>query len=455
MDRIVRAAQVFFLGLVIICSTDSDGDGTIDANDKKTCQEALTYCENLMLAGYTDWRLPHIKELFSLIDFTGVDCSSYSGTSTAGLTPFIDNSAFDYNWGDKNAGERLIDSQYASSTTYVDTDRSVNQGQTLFGVNFADGRIKGYGYGPMPSGGYKTFYCQCVRGNTAYGQNSFQDNGDGTITDTATGLMWSRDDSGYGMIWKDALAWSVQKNTGSYLGYTDWRLPNVKELQSIIDYTRAPSVSGSAAIDPLFTATAITNEGGETDWPYYWTSTTHVQYPDAGGNAAYLSFGRALGYMNSQWIDIHGAGAQRSDPKNGNPDDYPEGHGPQNDAIRIYNHVRLVRNADLKTEQDAVPRITGITITGSGTVNSPITVSAAAVDPDQRPLYYKFFYRPNYGTPEYDASSWTVVQDYSPSSSAQYIFSEAGDYVVVVRVVTDPFNEPPVLPIAGGGIHVE
>jgi len=37
------------------------------------------------------------------------------------------------------------------------------------------------------------------------------------------------------------------------------------------------------------------------------------------------------------------SGAQRSDPKSGNPADFPKGHGPQGDAIRIYNYVRLVR----------------------------------------------------------------------------------------------------------------
>ena len=41
--------------------------------------------------------------------------------------------------------------------------------------------------------------------------------------------------------------------------------------------------------------------------------------------------------------DVHGAGAQRSDPKIGDPDDYPYGHGPQGDVIRIYNYVRCVR----------------------------------------------------------------------------------------------------------------
>ena len=44
-------------------------------------------------------------------------------------------------------------------------------------------------------------------------------------------------------------------------------------LQSILDYTRAPSATNSAAIDPIFSATSFTNEGGQTDWPWYWSST--------------------------------------------------------------------------------------------------------------------------------------------------------------------------------------
>ena len=46
-----------------------------------------------------------------------------------------------------------------------------------------------------------------------------------------------------------------------------------------------------------------------------------------------------------QLLDVHGAGAQRSDPKIGNPADYPHGLGPQGDVRRIYNFVRCVRGA--------------------------------------------------------------------------------------------------------------
>jgi len=134
------------------------------------------------------------------------------------------------------------------------------------------------------------------------------------------------------------------KNAENHLGHNDWRLPNVKELESIVDYTRSPGTSASAAIDPLFNATAIINESGQTDYPCYWSGTTHANWTGTpGAFGAYVAFGRAMGYMDGSWSDVHGAGAQRSDPKAGDPDDYPTGNGPQGDAIRIYNYVRCVR----------------------------------------------------------------------------------------------------------------
>ena len=320
-------------GLMWSKTPDMDEDGDIDANDKMTAGEASDFASSYKVGGYTDWRLPTIKELFSLILFNGIDPSGYNGSSTDGLIPFIDTDYFDFGYGDVNAGERIIDAQFATNSMYVD-------GNLLFGVNFADGRIKGYGL-QMPFGGAeKTFYVLYVRGNNTYGENDFVDNGDGTITDNATGLMWMQDDNNEGLLWKEALNYAEDYE---FAGYTDWRLPDVKELQSIVDYSRSPGTTNSAAIDPLFNCTQITNEAGQNDYPYYWSNTTHVNWSQvAGGNAAYVSFGRAMGYMQD-WNDVHGAGAQRSDPKVGDPADYPTGHGPQGDAIRIYNYVRLVR----------------------------------------------------------------------------------------------------------------
>ncbi len=329
-------------GLTWQRSPDHNGDGAIDSTDKLSWPNALDYPATLNaenFGGYNDWRLPTIKELYSLIIFSGSDPSGVEGDDTSGLVPFIDTDYFDFAYGDTAAGERIIDSQYWSSNAYVWT--TMNGDHTVFGVNFADGRIKGYG--TSLHGTDKTAFVIFVRGAPEYGINSLADNGDGTIIDRATGLMWMQNDSGIGLNWQDALAHAEET---SFADHDDWRLPNVKELQSLVDYTRSPDTSGSAAIDPLFNATSFVNEAGETDYPCLWSGTTHANSNGMGTGGAYVAFGRAMGNMNGTWLDVHGAGAQRSDPKSGDPAEYPTGHGPQGDAIRIYNHVRLVRNAD-------------------------------------------------------------------------------------------------------------
>ncbi|MCU0787262.1 MAG: DUF1566 domain-containing protein [Verrucomicrobia bacterium] len=371
-------------GLTWQHSPDTDGNGAVTAHDKLTLKQAQSLPAKLntsKFGGFDDWRLPTIKELYSLFDARGTDPSGPGISNTSGLTPFIDTNYFQFAYGDTSAGERVIDSQYASSTVYV--GRSPRGGGKVFGVNFADGRIKGYDL-QMPGGrSEKTFLVQCVRGNPAYGRNDFHASGDGTVTDRATGLMWSQADSGRGMNWQEALAWVQQQNAAKHLGHDDWRLPSVKELQSLVDYTRSPDTTQSAAIDPLFSCTTITNGARQADYPFYWSATTHIGF--RGGEAAmYVAFGRAAGWMSPRgmgggtpgegggfgrgpgrdgppreprpeadqpgadagdyrYVDIHGAGAQRSDPKAGDPARFPHGRGPQGDVILINNYVRLVR----------------------------------------------------------------------------------------------------------------
>ena len=365
-------------GLTWQHSPDTDGDGVLTRHDKLTLSQAQAVPAKLNAAkfsGFNDWRLPTIKELYSLFDARGTDPSGPSGNDTSSLTPFINTKYFQFAYGDTRTGERVIDSQYASSTKYV--GKGARGFDKLFGVNFADGRIKGYDLF-MPGGRMeKTFFVLCVRGNPGYGKNDFQDNHDGTITDRATGLMWSKSDSDQGMNWQEALAWVQKKNTENFLGQSDWRLPSVKELQSLVDYTRSPETTHSPAIDPLFQCTAFTNEARQVDYPFYWSATTHAGFM-GGGAAMYVAFGRAAGWMSARgmsggpperrsgfgpgengpagtvpqadnsgeyhYVDVHGAGAQRSDPKAGNPAMFPHGRGPQGDVIRIYNHVRLVRS---------------------------------------------------------------------------------------------------------------
>ena len=359
---------------------ETNVDGILTHADKLTFEEALVQPAKLNAAkfgGFSDWRLPTIKEIYSLFDCRGTDPSGYNGTDTTGLRPFLDSKTFPFIYGDVANGARIIDSQYASATK--DVNLSARGVEKVFGVNFADGRIKGYDQA-MPGGNRKfKFFVLCVRGNPQYGKNDFKDNGNGTVTDRATGLMWSKTDSVKGMNWEQSLAWVQQMNTERYLGHDDWRMPSVKELQSIVDYTKSPDTSNSPSIDPLFTCTKITNESGKADYPYYWSGSTHIG--QRGGAAAmYVAFGRSGGFLSARalaggpptrtqggpgqesadegpytLVDVHGAGAQRSDPKAGDPKMFPHGRGPQGDSIHIFNHVRLVRGGDTKTSTPKAP----------------------------------------------------------------------------------------------------
>jgi len=338
-------------------SYTDNGDGTVTDNvtglmwqqgfEVMSYSEAVEYAAASTLGGYDDWRVPTIKEMYSLIRFDGVDPSGRDmSTVPRGAKPFIDIDYFAFQYGAN--GERVIDTQYLTTTIY--TGRTMRNDRTVFGVNMADGRIKGYPMVDPRSRADKVFSVKLVRGNPLYGQNRFADNNDGTVSDLATGLMWTKDDSMRAMNWEEALAWVQEMNRESYLGYSDWRLPDAKELHSILDYSRSPQATNSAAIDPVFKVSAIKDEGGEDNYPCFWSSTTHLSTHPGTSSAVYLCFGEALGFMRSPrssqtvLMDVHGAGAQRSDPKVGNAADYPRGRGPQGDVVRINHYVRMVRN---------------------------------------------------------------------------------------------------------------
>ncbi len=307
-------------------SFKDNGDGTISdlntglmwqqvpSSKTFTWQEAVDYCNSLELGGYSDWRMPSAKELYSIENFS-------EGW------PYLDTKYFTL-----ASGRITKDEQYWTSNYYVGT--TVEGGNNAaFGVNFVTGHIKAYPANASgPIGGK---YVRAVRGDY-YGNNDFKDNGDETITDNATGLMWTKNDFGP-YDWKEALKFA---DTVNYAGYSDWRLPNVKELQSIVDYSYSPTATDAAkigpAINPMFSSTQITNEAGSPDYPYYWSSTS-ARFNSGGPlyYAWYVAFGSAV---NPQGDDFHGAGAVRFDTK---IEGGPSGEGGE----RIYNYVRLVRDA--------------------------------------------------------------------------------------------------------------
>lgn len=280
-----------------------------------TFDQAFEYAGNLRLGGYDDWRVPTIKELFSIADFNGTMHTR---------TPYIDTRYFDFRY--PTDGQRDMDAQFWSSNEYVGT--VMGRQRAAFGFNFADGRIKGY---PTTKGNWM----RCVRGPRDYGVNDFKNNGDGTVTDRATGLMWTKADNGRPLSWEDALAYASKSTMG---GHSDWRLPSIKELQTLVDYSKSTNSRNIAARGPAIDAVfQLTDKEA-----WLWSSTTHIET----GGAYYMAIGQATGYGprgGTRLMDVHGAGAMRSDPKAGNKSRYAGGHGPQKDEVRMENYVMLVR----------------------------------------------------------------------------------------------------------------
>jgi hypothetical protein len=104
---------------------------------------------------------------------------------------------------------------------------------------------------------------------------SFADNGNGTVTDNRTGLLWQQGEPGY-MKWQNALNYC---NGLTLVSYSDWRLPNIKELESLVDDGR---------YDPAIDTTYFPNANASS----YWSSTTYAVYPS---HAWYVYF--ANGYV--------------------------------------------------------------------------------------------------------------------------------------------------------------
>jgi len=157
------------------------------------------------------------------------------------------------------------------------------------------GQKKSYTHTPSKPGSDNYFKVSDdgeLKKGLAWPNPRFKDNGDGTVTDNLTGLIWLKNANCFGRkTWMDALVDCASlTGNGSTCGLKDnstegeWRLPNVIELQSLIDYGNV-----SPALPPGHPFINVNKKHG------YWTSTSYYHNADAawyvGMNNGYTFFG--------------------------------------------------------------------------------------------------------------------------------------------------------------------
>ena len=213
-----------------------------------TWQQAVDYCNNLSLGDHTDWHLPTVKEISTLVD-----------VSIKLPGPLINSTYF----------PNTEQSDYWSSTTFA-----VTPGSAYF-MDFESGIVYGF------KDKIENLYVRAVRGNSA--PNNFVDNGDGTITDTSTGLMWEKLAPSTTYFWPQAKDYCENLTLGEK---SDWRLPTRNELQTIVDYSR---------IKPSIDTTFFPDTAGVSDYDY-WSSTMYANDPDETERVWYVNF--YSGYIN-------------------------------------------------------------------------------------------------------------------------------------------------------------
>jgi hypothetical protein len=240
-------------------SYTDNGNGTItdnvtgltwqkeDDNIERAWDNANTYCDDLTLGGYSDWRLPSDMELMSIVN--------YGIYNPAINTTYFPDTNSSFYW--------LSDTIASDSSTHA------------LHMDFTHGFIINY------VSKSNRYHVRCVRGDITVAEN-FTDNANGTVIDNNTSLMWQKEDDDTTREWESAITYCEGLSLG---GYNDWRLPNIKELSSITDDTK---------YNPAIDTTYFPN----TNSSYYWSSTTDADYYT---NAWLVYFGDSNGNGSSSY----------------------------------------------------------------------------------------------------------------------------------------------------------
>ena len=228
-------------------ATNGGDPGTPGAG---TCTEDFIKALNdANYGGNNDWRLPTIKELGYIVNYS---IPSPGPTIDTGYFP---NTAASWYWSSTtfanytNIAWRVY---FSDSHGYV-SYRAKSVGGCARAVRGGQSEL----LGDLVVGSFDAADSIPIKDATA-STGGYTDNGDGTATDTSTGLTWQQASSSNCLTWEQALAYCEGLNIG---GSADWRLPTIKELRSLVDYNRYIPAINTTYFPSTFES-------------WYWSSTT-------------------------------------------------------------------------------------------------------------------------------------------------------------------------------------
>lgn len=249
----------------------NNGDGTItdtitglmwqglDGGEMRI-ENAIAYCDTLNLGGFTNWRLPTAQESFSILNMQNVN--------PAINTTYFPNNNAEYWWT---------------------SERQANDTNKIWVTNAGGGIGNHQRTETVSAGGTKKFQVRAVRDVQAVPIviAHFTDNGDSTITDNLTNLVWQKFPNTTTQSWEQALAYSENLTLANT---TDWRLPNIKELQSLNDETVIqPSVTlpyfQNIGVKKYWSSTSLLNQ---TTKAWYWDTQFGITTYDIKTNLNYV-----------------------------------------------------------------------------------------------------------------------------------------------------------------------
>ncbi|HOO77137.1 MAG TPA: DUF1566 domain-containing protein [bacterium] len=253
-----------------------------------TWEEAFDYVRAMNESGYAgfgDWRLPNYFELYSLLEFRdrypealidesfdpAVPALYWTGTSRYGVPDeafgvrFLDGWSGQVRYSDRCLVRGVRGGPYRSPTPAPSCPTPTPDPGTLTGLP-RSGQLDSY----HPAGPYDFGDDGAVRAGYPLQGERFGTAGS-TVADLAAGLMWQTGDSGsqaagtyQGLLtWEEAFAYVAELNRNSFAAFTDWRMPNSKELAAIVDF---------GAYDPASFSVFSSIPVGA----FFWSSTTYA-----------------------------------------------------------------------------------------------------------------------------------------------------------------------------------